>query len=118
LSRYREAAPRFALEPREPHEATNFDAFGFDVLLLGQRVPVTMRDARLSGDEYRRAQAPSMTLANVAMRQGPALAAVESCPDLLAPQPGDDGGWQASFATILNTLGAGIAPKVRAGARA
>lgn len=100
LAKYSEAAPRFGLEPTERAD-TNFDTFGFDVLLLGQRAPVTLRSSEVSAEDYAERQRPLADLTKHAVSQQVARAALDAQPELL-DQLRQRESWLTSFSTMLS----------------
>lgn len=102
LARYREAAPRFRLE--DDGTSTNFDAFGLDVLLLGQQAPIKMRPSAVSLEDYRLRQTNMHTLVKYAVSQGEALTALELRPEFLAQQLCSEDGWVSSFERTLRAI--------------
>jgi tryptophan halogenase len=78
LAQYQESAPRFGMEGASPSQlSTNFDTFGYDVLLLGQHMPVALRPPHHDIETHRANVSRLRLLTDAAMPQDRALSAVE-----------------------------------------
>jgi tryptophan halogenase len=98
LLQYQESAPRFGMEGASASQlSTNFDAFGYDVLLLGQHVPVALRPPQHDIETYRASVTRLRLLTDAAIPQDRALSAVENEGAMLTRHIASNQSWLAQF---------------------
>lgn len=106
LSHYRNSAPRFGMEDVSSIQLhTNYDAFGYDVMLIGQSVPMALRSSGHNIETYRTRVDRLQLLVDSAIPQKVALQAVDKeHAAALTNHITSNDSWLARFSVYLDAV--------------